>query len=102
MPKTVLAALVTLLASGALFPAPAPAWAPAGSATIRPGTQTVAAGAQCPAIFVFTNASGTYIGQAAHCSGTGAPKATNGCSSPSLPLGTPVEVRGASRPGTLV
>ena len=102
MRKTGLAALVALLAFGALFPAPAPAWAPAGSATIKPGTQTVTAGAQCTANFVFTNASGTYIGQAAHCSGTGAATETNGCSSQSLPLGTPVEVRGASRPGTLV
>src|SRR4051812_34878242 len=102
MRKTGLAALVALLAFGALFPAPAPAWAPAGSATIRPGTQTVTAGAQCTANFVFTNASGTYVGQAAHCSGTGAATETNGCSSQSLPLGTPVEVGGASRPGTLV
>lgn len=44
----------------------------------------------------------TYLGQAAHCAGTGAATDTNGCSSASLPLGTPVEITGASKPGTLV
>jgi hypothetical protein len=59
-------------------------------------------GAQCTANFVFTDASAVYIGQAAHCSGTGAATETNGCDAESLPLGTPVDVRGASRRGTLV
>ena len=31
-----------------------------------------------------------YLGQAAHCSSTGASTETNGCSSHSLPLGTPI------------
>ncbi|HEV7482183.1 MAG TPA: serine protease, partial [Solirubrobacterales bacterium] len=43
-----------------------------------------------------------YLGQAAHCSGTGGQTETNGCTSGSLPLGTPVEVTGAGKPGTLV
>ena len=43
-----------------------------------------------------------YIGQAAHCSGTGGATETNGCDSGSLPLGTPVQVGGASQPGTMV
>jgi hypothetical protein len=81
----------------------APSWAPAASATIRPGVQTVTAGAQCTANFVFFDASNTvYIGQAAHCSGTGGSTETDGCTSGSLPLGTPVTVGGASQPGTLV
>ena len=42
-----------------------------------------------------------YLGQAAHCSGTGGQTETDGCTSGSLPLGTPVEVTGASKPGTL-
>jgi hypothetical protein len=42
------------------------------------------------------------IGQAAHCSGTGGATETNGCDSGSLPIGTPVEVDGASQPGTMV
>src|SRR5262249_2785802 len=52
--------------------------------------------------FVFYDASGTeYLGQAAHCAGTGSNTDTDGCTTPSLPLGTPVDVDGASQPGTL-
>ena len=79
----------------------APTWAPASSATIHPGVQTFTDGAQCTANFVFFDATDIYIGQAAHCSGTGAATDTNGCDAGSLPLGTPVEVDGATRPGTL-
>jgi hypothetical protein len=98
------AALATVVALAALvLPAqPAGAWAPAASATIHPGVMTFTAGAQCTANFVFTQGSEVYIGQAAHCSGTGGATETNGCDSGSLPLGTPVEVDGASQPGTLV
>jgi hypothetical protein len=39
---------------------------------------------------------------AVHCSGTGGNTATNGCTSGSLPVGTQVDVTGASRPGTMV
>jgi hypothetical protein len=63
---------------------------------------TYTGGAQCTANFIFQDASNVYIGQAAHCSGTGAATDTNGCTAQSLPLGTPVEVTGASKPGTLV
>ncbi len=42
-----------------------------------------------------------FLGQAAHCSGTGEATETDGCSSASLPLGTPVEVSGASKSGAL-
>jgi hypothetical protein len=70
---------------------------------IHPGVQTVTAGGQCTSNFVFRDAAGTfYLGQAAHCSGTGAATSTDGCESGSLPLGTPVEIEGASRPGTMV
>ena len=79
----------------------APSWAPASSATIHPGVQTFTAGAQCTANFVFYDASNVYLGQAAHCSGTGASTDTNGCTSASLPLGTAVDI-GGSKPGTLV
>ncbi len=74
----------------------------AAAASIHPGVQTFTGGGQCTANFVFRDAGATYIGQAAHCSGTGGSTATNGCRSRSLPLGTPVRVSGASRPGTLV
>jgi hypothetical protein len=67
------------------------AWAPADTAAITPGVQTYTEGAQCTANFVFTDAAGTvYIGQAAHCAGTGAATDTDGCDSGSLPLGTRV------------
>jgi hypothetical protein len=64
--------------------------------------QTVTDGGQCTANFVFTSGADVLIGQAAHCSGTGAATETDGCDSGSLPLGTPVAVDGASRPGTMV
>ena len=94
-------ALLALLLLAALVPSNASAWAPASAATIHPGVQTSTDGGQCTANFVFTGAGGTYIGQAAHCAGTGGATETDGCDAGSLPLGTPVEVQGASRPGTL-
>ena len=80
----------------------APTWAPAATAPIHPGVQTFTNGAQCTANFVFYDAGSVYIGQAAHCSGTGGNTETNGCTSGSLPLGTPVDVTGASKPGVMV
>jgi hypothetical protein len=74
------------------------AWAPAATAAITPGVQTYTDGAQCTANFVFTDGAGkVYIGQAAHCAGTGGATETNGCDSGSLPLGTRVSLnRGGS------
>jgi hypothetical protein len=95
-------ALASVLAFGATSTSAAPSWAPVGTATIRPGVQTETAGAQCTANFVFTDGADVYIGQAAHCSGTGGATETDGCLAASLPLGTPVTVGGASQPGTLV
>jgi hypothetical protein len=97
----VLIAMVITVAALAVAPGVASAWAPAGSATIHPGVQTVTSGGQCTANFIFTAGGDTYIGQAAHCSSTGAATDTDGCDSGSLPLGTQVEITGASRPGTL-
>ena len=90
------------LALMALAPAAASAWAPASQATVHPGVMTFTAGAQCTSNFVFTQGADVFIGQAAHCSGTGGATETDGCDSGSLPLGTPVEIDGASRPGTMV
>ena len=90
------AGLVVAVAISA--PSAASAWAPAGSATVHPGVQVYTEGAQCTANFVFQEGAGVYLGQAAHCSGTGGQTETDGCTSGSLPLGTPVEVTGASRP----
>ncbi len=76
----------------------ASAWAPEGSATIHPGVMTftnapsfLGGASQCTANFVFTDAAGNeYLGQAAHCSSTGEDTETNGCTTKSLPLGTPI------------
>lgn len=79
-----------------------PTWAPAATATIHPGVQTTTNSSQCTSNFVFYDATNVYIGQAAHCSATGLPNDTNGCETPMLPLGTPVQVQGATASGTLV
>jgi hypothetical protein len=106
--RTRLVVTAALLAAGALVvAAPADArtartrpstttasWAPAATAQVHPGVQTFTNGAQCTANFVLTDGTRTFLGQAAHCSGTGAATDTNGCDSASLPLGTPVEVAG--------
>lgn len=84
-----------------LLPGPASAWAPAGTATVHPGVQTFTEGAQCTSNFVFEEGATVFIGQAAHCSGTGGQTETDGCTSGSLPIGTPVEVVGAGQDGTL-
>jgi len=77
-----------------------PVWAPAGSATLHPGVQTYTDGGQCTANFVFTDDAGkVYLGQAAHCSGTGEATDTDGCEAGTLPLGTKVEFR---RDGSLL
>jgi hypothetical protein len=80
----------------------APTWAAASTATIHPGVQLLTNGSQCTANFIYSDGTNVYIGQAAHCSGTDGNTATNGCSSHSLPIGTPVDISGASKPGTLV
>jgi hypothetical protein len=98
-----LVALVAISGLSAITPASAaPVWAPAATAAIHPGVQTFTSGGQCTANFVFTDGTNVFIGQAAHCSGTGGNTATNGCTSGSLPVGTPVTVTGASKPGTMV
>ncbi len=91
--------LTGLLALTAIcLQSPAAAYAPADTATIHPGTMMYTAGAQCTANFVYTDGSGaTYVGYAAHCAGQGAATDTNGCDTPSLPLGTKVDfVEGGS------
>lgn len=82
--------------------AAAPSALAAPTGPVHPGVQTLTQGAQCTANFIYKDATSTYIGQAAHCSGTGAATETNGCSAASLPLGTAVTVTGASKPGTMV
>ncbi len=101
-PHLLLAAVVTALLVAAAPAAAEPTWAPAATAPIHPGVQTVSDSGQCTSNFVFFDASNSvYLGQAAHCTGTGTATDTDGCDSGSLPLGSPVEVDGASQPGTL-
>lgn len=94
-------ALVTVLVPAGAAAAD-PVWAPAARATVHPGVMTTTAGGGCTANFIFYNATDVFLGQAAHCAGTGAPTETSGCTSGSKPLGTPVAIAGASKPGTLV
>ena len=95
--------VATLVPATSAGSAPPPGgWAPAATATIHPGVMMFTDGAQCTANFIFTRGTEVLIGYAAHCAGTGAATETNGCDAASLPLGTPVEIDGASQPGTLV
>jgi hypothetical protein len=101
-PHVLLAAVIAVLLVTAAPAAAEPTWAPAASAPIHPGVQTVSDSGQCTSNFVFFDASDSvYIGQAAHCTSTGGATDTDGCDSGSLPIGSPVEVEGASEPGTL-
>jgi hypothetical protein len=90
------------------------AWAPESSATVHPGVMTftgassfLSGASQCTSNFVFTDSSGgVYLGQAAHCSSTGGSTSTNGCTTKSQPLGTPVYsgdlVNGGAQDGTKI
>ncbi len=104
-PALVLAGAGLASSAGATSVATASAattWAPAATAAIHPGVETFTGRAQCTANFVFTNGTNVYIGQAAHCSGTGTTTDTNGCTSPTLPVGTPVTISGAAHQGVMV
>jgi hypothetical protein len=102
MQRKLFVSLLAALAVLAIAPTAASAWAPANQATIHPGVQTITSGGQCTSNFVYQDGSNVYLGQAAHCSGTGAATETNGCDSGSQPLGTAVEIEGANQPGTMV
>jgi hypothetical protein len=79
------------------------AWAPAATASIHPGVMTQTEGSgQCTANFVYTAGGRTFLGQAAHCSGTGEATETDGCQAKSLPLGTPVQILGSDVVGHMV
>jgi hypothetical protein len=80
-------------------------WAPVDSAAIRPGvvTETEGGGA-CTSNFIFSSGDRVFIGQAAHCAGTGEATETNGCDSGTGDIGTPVTILaadGSERSGTL-
>jgi hypothetical protein len=100
--RLMLATAVVAVAGMLALAGTASAWAPAATAPIHPGVQTFTQGAQCTANFVYSDGTNTFIGQAAHCSGTGGNTATDGCTSGTLPVGTKVDVGGASQQGTMV
>ena len=79
-----------------------PRWAPASSASIHPGVQTISQGAQCTANFIFYDSKYEYIGQASHCTSKGGTTDTDGCKTATYPLGTAVQIKGATRPGIMV
>jgi len=98
----VLALLVTVLLPASA--SAAPSFASADEATVSPGVVTTTeGGGSCTSNFIFTNGTDVFLGQAAHCAsaGLGTERNVDGCTAESLPLGTPVEVEGASRPGIL-
>lgn len=103
-PVVVLLAAVLGLAGSVPSEASGP-WADPADAAITPGVQMVTDGAQCTANFVFERTTETghevHLGYAAHCAAEGSSTETNGCEVGSLPLGTSVEVEGATQPGTL-
>lgn len=71
-------------------------WASASSAAIRPGVVTdTAGGGSCTSNFVFTSGGRTFLGQAAHCAGTGDATETDGCDSGTMGIGTPVTIKAA-------
>src|SRR5436305_3418543 len=105
LPAAALLASALVVFAGVAGVAPArsaPTWAPAATAAVHPGVQTLTDGAQCTANFIYYDSTNVYIGQAAHCSGTGGNTETDGCNSGTLPVGTKVTVDGASKPGTMV
>lgn len=89
--------------AAALFDSAGHHWAPAATAAIHPGVMTQTGDGQCTANFIYTDASKrVFLGQAAHCSGTGSETDTNGCDATSLPLGTPVKILGTDIVGKMV
>lgn len=126
--RTTFSALAaTALAATALAAAPVPTttdvsadpdpgrWADAEEATIYPSVYMTTNGAGCTSNFVFeqfteiTDEAGNvvdverdvYLGYAAHCAGLGTNTDTDGCATGSEPIGTTVQIDGASNPGTL-
>jgi hypothetical protein len=97
---TALTGLLAVIGGGSASAATSTAWAPEASAALHPGVMAYTDGAQCTVNFVYTDGTGAvYLGYAAHCAGTGGSTDTNGCSTGSLPLGTPVTF---SNDGSLV
>jgi hypothetical protein len=98
MRRCALVLLLIVTMAGTTVAAPS---SQAAVATVHPGVRTVTGDGQCTANFVFTDGRHLYLGQAAHCAGTGEATDTDGCTAASRPLGTKVQIDGATRPGVL-
>src|SRR4051794_35889511 len=94
-----LALLVLLTAGVAATPESVsadPAWAPATTAAIHPGTMMYTDGAQCTANFVYPDDAGNVsVGYAAHCAGRAARPTPTGAASARCP-----SARGSTSPTT--
>jgi hypothetical protein len=82
---------------------PGPHWAPAASATVKPGASTVdIAGFRCVVGYFLTSGSTVYLTVPASCTGVSAGQPTNGCTEAQVPVGLNVPVTGARYPARLV
>lgn len=101
----VVAVVVGAVVAPVAHAAPALRWAQAATAAIHPGVLTeTAGGGVCTGDFVFTAGRDVYLGEAAHCGGTGPDTETNGCTSGTVPVGASVTIDaagGSRRTGTL-
>ena len=68
---------------------------PAAPPCTRASSPTPPVAGTCTANFVFTEGDRVFLGQAAHCAGTGEATETDGCSSATGPLGTEVAIQGS-------
>ena len=101
--KMAIVCVLALALAIALFaPATASAWAPAGQATVHPGVQTFTDGGQCTSNFVFTRERTSTWARRPIARAPARRPTPTAATRGSLPIGTPVEIDGASRPGTLV
>lgn len=78
-------------------------WPAADDAAIRPGVHLEIGDNDCTANFVFRTADNStlYLGMAAHCAAFGDTTQTDGCETPTRPLGTLVTIEGATQPGVV-
>ncbi|WP_232661559.1 trypsin-like peptidase domain-containing protein [Pseudonocardia sp. TRM90224] len=101
----VLGAVLAPTAAAAPAPAAFPSAPAPAAGAIHPGVVTdTEGGGACTTNFIFTGGGRTFIGQAAHCAGTGSATETNGCDSGTGGIGTKVTIKaedGTERAGTL-
>lgn len=77
-------------------------WADVADAEIRPGVQVRSDSGQCTSNFVFTKGDRVFLGTAAHCASLGGQSDTDGCTTPTRPLGTKFTVEGTGKSATMV